>query len=565
MPKLLTKNYILALLVLVAVTGFVVFFDVPGSAARSRQTSALAFGGASNSSSFSNSAAPRTIQSDGEIQVVLTTYQGGRVFSQVIGHAINVNATANAAPNDPVPNAPPAAGEIVFSQIYSRGGIPGSTFQNNYLEFFNKSNNTVDFGGCQIYIATDTGVFDRSISFVSSRGIFIPPHRYLLIKFGPDSTNGAPLPNPDLTAIFHIDPPPGVPPIPDLNLSPSGKVFLTVPGTSLLGTTCPLPNSQILDFVGYGATANCFEGSGPTETTSNTTAVLRKNGGFIDTDNNANDFALRPPSPRNSSNRPIDDAEFFVRQHYGDFLNREPDAAGLAFWVNDIISCGADPQCIEVKRINVSAAFFLSIEFEHTGYLVERLYKASYGDATGTSTVGGSHQLPVPIIRMSEFLADTQQIRQGLIVGQPGWELVLENNKRAFIDQFVQRTRFTTDYPVSMTAAEFVDTLNTRAGGVLSPDERNQLVADLSSSAKTRAEVLRAVAEDVDLFNGERNRAFVLMQYLGYLRRNPNDPPDSDYSGYDFWLTKLNQFNGNFISAEMVKAFISSIEYRQRF
>jgi hypothetical protein len=53
--------------------------------------------------------------------------------------------------------------------------------------------------------------------------------------------------------------------------------------------------------------------------------------------------------------------------------------------------------------------------------------------------------------------------------------------------------------------------------------------------------------------------------YFGYLRRNPNDAPDSDYTGYDFWLTKLNQFNGNYINAEMVKAFLSSIEYRQRF
>jgi len=67
------------------------------------------------------------------------------------------------------------------------------------------------------------------------------------------------------------------------------------------------------------------------------------------------------------------------------------------------------------------------------------------------------------------------------------------------------------------------------------------------------------------LQNSESNRAFVLMEYLGYLRRNPNDPQDSDYTGYDFWLTKLNQFNGNYINAEMVKAFITSIEYRQRF
>jgi hypothetical protein len=73
------------------------------------------------------------------------------------------------------------------------------------------------------------------------------------------------------------------------------------------------------------------------------------------------------------------------------------------------------------------------------------------------------------------------------------------------------------------------------------------------------------VAEDADLYNAEFNRAFVLMQFFGYLRRNPNDAPDADYSGFDFWLTKLNQFNGDYINAEMVKAFINSNEYRQRF
>jgi len=110
-----------------------------------------------------------------------------------------------------------------------------------------------------------------------------------------------------------------------------------------------------------------------------------------------------------------------------------------------------------------------------------------------------------------------------------------------------------------------VDSLNTNAGNPLSQTERDQLVTDLSSSAKTRAQVLRAVAEHTNLVNAEFNRAFVLMQYFGYLRRNPNDPQDTDYTGFDFWLTKLNQFNGNFINAEMVRAFISSSEYRNRF
>jgi hypothetical protein len=182
----------------------------------------------------------------------------------------------------------------------------------------------------------------------------------------------------------------------------------------------------------------------------------------------------------------------------------------------------------------------------------------------GTSTLGGIHQLPVPIVRFSEFLADTQQIGAGVIVGQPGWEQLLENNKTSFISEFVQRSRFTTALPTSLTPAQFVDQLNTNAGQPLSQSERDQLVADLTSGTKSRAQVLRAVAEDPDL-NAELNRAFVLIQYFGYLRRNPNEGPDSDHTGYEFWLTKLNQFGGNFVNAEMVRAFISSSEYRRRF
>src|SRR3989442_9081002 len=146
----------------------------------------------------------------------------------------------------------------------------------------------------------------------------------------------------------------------------------------------------------------------------------------------------------------IEDPSAFVCQHYHDFLNRTPDADGLAFWINQITSCGADQTCVQLKRINVSAAYFLSIEFQQTGYLVERMYKAAYGDANGASTFGGAHQLAVPIVRFKEFLPDTQQIGQGVIVGQSGWETVLENNKQAFANDFVQRTRFTAAYPTLM-------------------------------------------------------------------------------------------------------------------
>jgi hypothetical protein len=129
----------------------------------------------------------------------------------------------------------------------------------------------------------------------------------------------------------------------------------------------------------------------------------------------------------------------------------------------------------------------------------------------------------------------------------------------------VQQSRFNTAFPASLTAAQFVDALNANADNPLSVAERNQLSNDLSTNAKTRAQVLRIIAEHPRLVSAESNRAFVLMQYFGYLRRNPNDSPDADYTGYDFWLAKLNQFNGDFVNAEMVKGFITSSEYRGRF
>src|SRR5438067_3525 len=267
---------------------------------------------------------------------------------------------------------------------------------------------------------------------------------------------------------------------------------------------------------------------------------------------------------------PSDIASFFVRQHYLEFLNREPDPDGSTFWPQQITSCGSDQQCIQIKRINVSAAFFLSIEFQQTGYLVERLYKAAYGDGSATSTSGGTHQITVPIVRFTEFLPDTQQIGLGVVVGQNGWETVLENNKQNFTAQFVQRSRFATAFPTSMTPAQFVDRLNTDSGNVLSSTDRATAIglfggAIDTSNLTARAQALRQVAENQNLNNAEFNRAFVLMQYFGYLRRNPNEAPDPDYTGFDFWLTKLNQFNGNFVAAEMVKAFITSSEYRNRF
>jgi uncharacterized delta-60 repeat protein len=256
-----------------------------------------------------------------------------------------------------------------------------------------------------------------------------------------------------------------------------------------------------------------------------------------------------------SAARPIDDTQFFVVQHYLDFLGRAPDASGLAHWTNEIESCGASVQCREVRRVNVSAAFFLSIEFQETGYLAYRAHKAAYGNL---------HGKPVPITR-EEMLKDMSVVGNGLVVGADGWAQKLEANKQAYFDHLASSARFTALYSQTMTPEAYVDAMNANAGGALSSGERGELVAGLKNGSKTRAQALRVVTEDADLNEAEKNKAFVLMQFFGYLRRDPDSAPDSDFSGYNFWLGKLNEFNGNFINAEMVKAFLSADEYRNRF
>ncbi|MFL6255865.1 MAG: Calx-beta domain-containing protein, partial [Pyrinomonadaceae bacterium] len=242
------------------------------------------------------------------------------------------------------------------------------------------------------------------------------------------------------------------------------------------------------------------------------------------------------------SENPINDTTFFVRQHYLDFLGREPDAEGLQFWVDNIRVCGADQQCREVKRINTSAAFFLSIEFQGTGFFVQRLYRLSFGRA--------------PLF--AEYLPDLTVVREGVIVGQPGALDRLELNKRLFAEQFVKRAPFKAKFD-PLNEAQYVDALAAGAGVTLTEEERTALVVELLTHRETRAGVLLKMVDKDAFVRAEFNRAFVQMQYFGYLRRDPDAP------GFNFWLNKLNAFGGDYIRAEMVKAFINSIEYRARF
>jgi CSLREA domain-containing protein len=262
---------------------------------------------------------------------------------------------------------------------------------------------------------------------------------------------------------------------------------------------------------------------------------------------------------------PIDSDDTFVCQHYHDFLNRQADDGGQSFWASQLAACGADAQCRAARRANVSAAFFLSIEFQQTGYYVIRTNKVAFGDQTGTP-------------RYLAFLAATQEIGRGVVVGQGDWQTKLENNKQDYAARVFGGTDFQTAH-AGQNAAQYVDSLFANAGVTPTQAERDAAIAAFGTGDPTsRVKALRSVVESGSVYNKLYNEGFVLSQYFGYLRRNPDNAPDADFSGYNFWLSKLDQFTqpgedvrddsvalARVTRAEMLKAFLLSAEYRGRF
>ncbi|MGB9181513.1 MAG: S8 family serine peptidase [Pyrinomonadaceae bacterium] len=242
-----------------------------------------------------------------------------------------------------------------------------------------------------------------------------------------------------------------------------------------------------------------------------------------------------PSSNANS----IDDARFFVRQHYLDFLNRPADQDGLDYWSSQITQCGTDQNCINSQRIGVSAAYFIELEFQDTGSFIYRFYKASYGVRP----------------TYSQFMPD----RSSVVGGSD-----LETSKQQFAEAWVLRPEFLLKYPASLDGSQFIAALiNTvqQGSGVDLSSHAGELLVEYNlgtSMESSRARALRKLIEYQEFKTAEYNKAFVLMQYFGYLRRDP------DEGGYLFWLDVLNnRVPGNFRS--MVCAFITSAEYQLRF
>lgn len=164
-----------------------------------------------------------------------------------------------------------------------------------------------------------------------------------------------------------------------------------------------------------------------------------------------------------------------------------------------------------------------------------------------------------------QFMRDTRQIGAGVIVGQPGFDTLLEQNKQAYALQVVNGAAFLARFPIT-PAASFVDALYASAAVTPTPAERPAAINAFGAGGTLgRVAALRSVSDSNSVRQAEFIPSFVLAEYFGYLRRNPTDAPDFNDAGYQSWLAKLTSFNGDFTKAEMVKAFITSNEYRQRF
>ena len=231
-------------------------------------------------------------------------------------------------------------------------------------------------------------------------------------------------------------------------------------------------------------------------------------------------------------NNPIDDTNFFVRQQYIDFLGREPDPPGFAAWVNEINTCSGDTTLCD--RIHVSQLFFQSAEFQQRGYYVYRFYPVSFGRKPFYA------EFVPDLASVSGFLSDAQ----------------LEAAKAQFAVDFTARPAFASAYN-GLNNTQYVDTLLSTAGvsSTFSAATRQSLIDGLNNSTLTRAQVLRQIVESTDVSNKYFNQAYAVMEYFGYLRREPD-------AAYLDWIHSLDTGTD---PRTMVIGFVNSIEYRQRF
>jgi hypothetical protein len=189
----------------------------------------------------------------------------------------------SASPSPSPSPSPPQTGKVVISQVYGGGGNSGALFKNDFIEIFNNGNVQVDLTGWSVQYASATS---STWSVTSLTSLSLAPGQYYLIQEASGGVNGQSLPAPDASGTINL-------------AAVAGKVALVDNRTALIGA-CPSASS-IVDLLGYGAAAICFEGGGPAPAPGNSVALLRRGDGCIDTQNNESDFVTGSPSPRNSA------------------------------------------------------------------------------------------------------------------------------------------------------------------------------------------------------------------------------------------------------------------------
>ena len=275
---------------------------------------------------------------------------------------------------------------------------------------------------------------------------------------------------------------------------------------------------------------------------------------------------------------PILNTRWFVKQQYFDFLGRQPDDGGWNFWasqVNGSPSCQVDREgCF--GRVNTSRAFFESIELTSTTFFAYRLHRLTLNSFPKPEHSFSTRTNP----RMERLFADARKIGRNVVVGIGNWQAQLEANQRAFVNEWVAGAEFQSLYPLGMNNTTLVQTLYANAQVPL--DAVGQQAIQRLDNGEARGTVLYDIVQSAQLSSNDHmtrpdtvrslwNPMYVLLCYFGYLRRNPDDPPNfNDLGGYDFWLNKLNDqtFVGgdpNTARHEMIRAFIVSFEYEERF
>jgi subtilisin family serine protease len=256
---------------------------------------------------------------------------------------------------------------------------------------------------------------------------------------------------------------------------------------------------------------------------------------------------------------PIESHRFFVWGLYADMLNREPDNGGLQFHVNQIQTCQGNAECLKTMRGIVAANFVRSPEFGGKGGYIANLFNIVFGQRPKTP---GELSDPNKVERpnFNEFIADMNLL--------PGPDALVSAQKTALALNWLGRPEVQAILPSNLSPADFVTRLENKAGVTLANRQAliNQLTAN--NTIQTRASVLRAVAESPEVTDKFTLQNFVTMQYIGHLRREPEDchgSPDPANCGYIFHYNRFGGGDSGAIQNAITQGFIESPEYRRRF